>query len=824
MATHEGNGARPRPLRRWWRPVAALWAGVLLSTWLLAQVGLTGALDAVARREFYALRGGRTGGGSVLFIAIDQTTVREWGPPPWSWARYQALIRPILAGKPRLVAVLEPGPRVLPDSAVPTDLANAVRDNRLVLPPAEAGFRQPGVVLDNRGVVEAIDLGDPQALTGTSITADIMRRLGLPDTGHLAVNFIGPVDALPMLLAHQVASGDIPARTFAGRVVVVGLQGERFTNLVPTPVGPMAPAEVHAHALHAVITGETWRDLGDGVAGLLVVAFAALGIVAPRRARSARRTALFVGGVAVVIVIAAFGAFAWFHVALAPAAPVIAMLLGTSAGLLLERHEAQGGVAELRDHVASRLRQAAAARPGITATVIHERFAETLRTYLELESCFWAELPAGGWHVELRHWHRCSEEQIVEQRRDVRRDPWRLPYGSHRPEWVSGRPFMNEALDQKTLLVPLASFGRLFGFWVINVRASVHVDDKQLRLIEAVSDDVALALEEYRQQGRSAVERNHGGSLPSALVDAVRTVRHDVLMMGHLHGRTRAALDRLPVGVLIATTWGYIEHCNVAMQRFLAAAGVDAPDQLGVAVLLSRVTGVDEVAVRDVLRELAATSHALRLETRVEAAGAPAQVYELVLTRTRLSEGAADDPGPSSLVLTATGRDAQPLVALDWRWSGMGAGARNVVDVAQLVQQTLAELAEAGVWPVAPVVAMRTMSPVVVVAHTQELAEAVRAFSQLDSGPAQLQAAKPRVGIEDSGEDLMIRIDHPSAALPNSDVTALRSASASDAPSHLVALVRARVQIEANRGRVEISSDLARGTTFAIRLLKPGGK
>ena len=71
MATHHP------PLRRWEGPVAALWAGVLLVTWFLAHVGLTGALDAVARRGFYALRGVRTGGASVLFIAIDQNTVRE---------------------------------------------------------------------------------------------------------------------------------------------------------------------------------------------------------------------------------------------------------------------------------------------------------------------------------------------------------------------------------------------------------------------------------------------------------------------------------------------------------------------------------------------------------------------------------------------------------------------------------------------------------------------------------------------------------------------------------------------------------------------------
>ncbi len=804
----------------WLRPIVGLWAGVLIATWLVAQIGVTGAIDAVARREFYAERGTRAGGASVLLIAIDHDTVRDWGPPPWPWTRYQALIDPILAGGPRLIAVLEPGPRVLPDANVPAELAAAVTAGRLVLPPAEAGFRQPAVVLDKRGVVEAIDLGDPSSISGRSMTADVVRRLGFDRTGQLPVNFIGSVDTLPTLLAHQVARGDVPPETFARRIIVIGLKGDRFTNLVPTPVGPMAPAEIHAHALHALIEGAIWREPGVLVRCLLVAVIAALGLAGPRRARTARRAVVLVAIVAAVIVAGSFVAFAWFHLALDLGAPVIALALAVLAGLLLERQEAQGGVAELRDHVAHRLRHTAASRPGVSQAVIHERFAEALRTHIKLQSCLWAELPPGTWHVVLQHWHGCAEAQVLEQRRDVRRDPWRLPFGSHRPEWTN-RPFMSEELDLTTLLVPVAAFGRLFGFWIVNVRDGTPVTDEQLRQIEALSDDVALALEEYRQQGRSMVERDQD-HLPSALVDAVRTVRHDALMMGHLHGRSRAVLDRLPVGVLIATTWGYVEHCNLAMQRFLAAAGVDAPERLGVAVLLARVTGVEVAAVHDVLRELATSGHALRLETRITSASAPPQIYELVLTQAQLSDGAADEQGRSSLMLTATARDERPLVALDWRWSGLGAGSRNVVDVAQLVAQTLRELQEAGVWPVAPVVSVRTTSAIAVVTRGEDVAEAVRAIAQLASGDAAGPSVKPRIGIEDGGDALTVRIDHATQALLQSDVAMLLSATLEDAPAHLAPLIRARLQIEANRGRVEITSDLARGTTFAIRLPKPG--
>src|SRR5258706_8536205 len=90
----------------WLRPAALVLAIAVAVTWLLAQAGVTGAIDGVARRIFYAERGVRAGGARVLFVAIDEDTAREWGPPPWPWSRYQAVIGAALQGRPRLVAVL----------------------------------------------------------------------------------------------------------------------------------------------------------------------------------------------------------------------------------------------------------------------------------------------------------------------------------------------------------------------------------------------------------------------------------------------------------------------------------------------------------------------------------------------------------------------------------------------------------------------------------------------------------------------------------------------------------------------------------------------
>lgn len=796
----------------WVRSVIVVWVLVVIATGIAAQVGVADAVSVVARRIFYAERGTRPGGARVMFVAIDEATAQDWGAPPWPWSRYQALIGRILDGKPRLVAVLESGTRILQGAEMPSELRAAVTSGRLLLPPAQVGFHQPAVVLEPNGVVEAIDLGDPDATDGISITRDVLDRLGHSAHGRLPVNFIGAPETLPTLLAHYVARGEVPASTFTDRVVVIGLRGEGFTNEVPTPVGQMAPAAVHAHALHAVVLNATWRESSAATVALVCV-LAAIGVVVPRRARNAHRAGAILVGTGAVLVVIGYLAFAKAHTLIGMGEALIALVVGGTCGLLLERRDALRGVAEMHSQVAQRLVQAVASRPEVTPDMIQDRFAEALRAHLELSSCAWAELPVGGWHLQVKRWYGdATNDHIHERRRDVRRDPWRLPYGSHRPEW-SNRTFMREDLELDTLLVPVSSFGRLLGFWIVNVPVGSEVSDAQLRAIESISDDAAFALDEQRlERGIGASWRDY---LPGALPDAVRAANHDALALSRMQGRTQAALERLPVGVLTATSWGFIESCNRAMKRFLDAAGVDAPERVGLVALLGRVTGVEEAAVRSVVRELFTTGTPLRLETRVGAPGAPAQIYELVLSRSKV------DDGPASLVLTASERNERPLTALDWRWSGGGPGARYVVDMAAIVRDALAALTAKGAWTTPPAVELRAASTVVV-ARGDELTHAMVAMLGNAAGP---DASDGRVLIEDTNHEIKISIAQPAVSIPNGDLAAVateRPDALSPQLAHLIPLARARAEIESNRGRVEFTSSLVGGTTIAIFLPKPG--
>ncbi|HWN70482.1 MAG TPA: CHASE2 domain-containing protein, partial [Haliangium sp.] len=125
--------------------MALVLAGVMLVMSFVYWVGFGTVGNSHLRSLYYAIRGSHAVSESVVFVAMDEHTGDAWGPPPWSWQRYEDMLAAILAANPRVVAVLEPGPRVLP-AAEPhfhPPLAQAIANGRLILPPMAPGLGQP---------------------------------------------------------------------------------------------------------------------------------------------------------------------------------------------------------------------------------------------------------------------------------------------------------------------------------------------------------------------------------------------------------------------------------------------------------------------------------------------------------------------------------------------------------------------------------------------------------------------------------------------------------------------------------------------------------
>ena len=106
------------------------------------------------------------------------------------------------------------------------------------------------------------------------------------DRGRSWIDFAGPAGTVPQVSFASVLHGEVPARTFAGKTVVVGATASNLQDVHATPVGGsglMSGPELTANAIATAERGFPLRSSGSFVAILLIVVFGALSPVAGLR-------------------------------------------------------------------------------------------------------------------------------------------------------------------------------------------------------------------------------------------------------------------------------------------------------------------------------------------------------------------------------------------------------------------------------------------------------------------------------------------------------------------------------------------------------------
>jgi CHASE2 domain-containing sensor protein len=197
---------------------------------------LCGGLSAAADRDLHAgyarLLAGESRTQAALLVAIDDATLAEWGAPPWAPARIDPLARAIEAGAPRLV--------IWPEGQAAS--AEQIGD------PDYRGA-------EGRAGVDPLLGPALQRVAEPEFPARALARLGLPARDEpLPTRYVAH---LPVVAAHRVAAGEIPAGTFSDRLVIVG-RTDAATATIATPLGLLSPAQVEAHALLGALDGEVW--------------------------------------------------------------------------------------------------------------------------------------------------------------------------------------------------------------------------------------------------------------------------------------------------------------------------------------------------------------------------------------------------------------------------------------------------------------------------------------------------------------------------------------------------------------------------------------
>ncbi|HKA88844.1 MAG TPA: CHASE2 domain-containing protein [Haliangiales bacterium] len=582
---------------RAWRTRAIVAAGklalVLVVLAVVEVLGLTAALDATLVRGYYALRGVRHTDQRVVVVGFDDESLARGAAPPLAAPELATLLAAIHKDRPAVVAAADPAWRLFRGEPPDRVLAGA--------PPA---FDAPG-----GGGVTGLWLERDASVVSRALAA-----AGLP-TGRprLPINYVG-AEGLPMLPAHRVARGELPAGTFAGRIVLLGVVA-RDAAVAATPVGRMTPAEIQAHALSGAADGVAWAQLPGALRWLFTsIVGAALLVLLPRVDET--RGLVLAGGAAVGILLVDYVGFATGWLLLGAAAPLGAVALTPLVHGIAERRLLRRRLGDVRRDI--RLRSelhSLRADGGEDDRRFWMRVAELARLYIDCRSSIVAELPADRWHLSLRVIAGASIGEIREKRRDVRRGSYRTAHLTLNPVWQDD--FMSRRRGEKTLLVPLVSGSTLVGFWILNFPADAFIDPPHLKLIAGLAREIALAIVARRRRVAAAPEDRLARLLGegrllgevAAIADALREVGAD-------NKRLVGLLDAAPAGVCVASLWGELRYANAALRAIAVEEGLGQLDERNVADVLLALTPLAKDEVDDALRKLVREGSDLSLAGR----------------------------------------------------------------------------------------------------------------------------------------------------------------------------------------------------------------
>jgi hypothetical protein len=551
----------------------------LALVWIIFDVtGFGAASDDLLRKQFYAMRGDRPTKQRVILVAIDPATVSAWGPPPWRADRTTTLFKAIDAGLPRAVGIAGDPRLVMGSEPVPA-----------------------GVMFDSGPI------GDPAArmLAAAKLSLDT----------DAVTNYVGK-RGLPTLSAGQVASGEIPSATFAGKLVVVGVTAKPYAPLVMTPIGTLTAAQEQAQALASLADGAGWSVVPGWLRLLVIVMMAIVAMIASRRAETmwalAITTALSAAMIVVDYLLFASG------IALFGATGALAVTwIALGFERLRERRMIRQLVGEIGMWTRQRLALAAMRVDVSDEQAYWHRVAQLARLYLECTSTIVAELPRGRMRLELRAIHGTTANQIADRELDVRKNPFRTAHMLHTHVWHDG--FIAGGATS-TLIVPLVVRGKTIGFWLLNFQGMPrdHLKAAQLDLVRTLALELGLAMDRRKQQTAVAraglVERLIGGGpLASELGEIQKHVRwqtqhqQDLLALG----------ESMPFGVFVATLWGEIRYMNTAMKQLCASEGLDPSDTAhSLPDVLCKLTSMRSDEIHDHLRRLVQELAELHLRGR----------------------------------------------------------------------------------------------------------------------------------------------------------------------------------------------------------------
>lgn len=757
---------------------------VLFMQW----IGLDEGVDSRLRELFYKLRGERSSQKRVLLVEVDDASINRLGPLPWPQEHYVDLSRQIHFGNPRAIAFVEPSAMVWARDTEDRDTAL----EGILMPPVHPSRTDEPRYLGTERKVASLPL--KTSLGAPTLFARLIREVGLslPDAERLPINYLGPGVQAPVLSAVSVIDGNISPQAFNDKIVLVGRAHTETAMSLPTPVGAMTLAEIHAHALLAVDDGVTWWQPASEWIWLFIAFYAAvLMLVMYRRTVRTLFTTLSVCTLGPVV--AGYVGFASGAFLVSVADSMLTALAAFAVAFVVSEADGRVRLASLAHEVTRSVTS-----DGPSDDRFWLRVSRLAELYTDAESSMLAEVTPATAELEIHALTGAGAKDIVEKNRNVRNPPFRQAYNTKLLDTVDG--FMGKELGLHTVLVPLIIKREVIGFWILNFKDSYTLETDAESLITLLAEQIAHSLARRREgsagRARRGVSATQSRDTLTATVDHVDRGMRNILLERRL---TSSMLEDMPVGMVTAAPWLDIELTNHKMQEILGDANIKLAELDDLAGLLVRLTGKDRTDVDDQIRRVVET------KSKVTFTIADSE-YAFTLNWVHAANRDGGTPLARLLLTASQGADDSDEHSTE-------AGA---FDVRPVIMQAL------NLMRVAPDIPDRTVridlvDPMPRARGNPQTTQAALLTMLRDTALHGSPEMPCTLAVECEEDQIIITVSDPTYSIPASAVEALlrQSGQSDDTQSSLAAIQR---RLQDHNGHIEVDSFYGSGIVFRLQL------
>ncbi|MDH3281231.1 MAG: CHASE2 domain-containing protein, partial [Gammaproteobacteria bacterium] len=486
---------------------------------------------------------------------------------------------------------------------------------------------------------------------------------GLPDADYF-VNFLGGLDRLPQVSLKRLLAGGLIPELVHNRSVVVGLNQEVGLHTPITSGDTMMSLPVYqAYALDTLIEGRWIRTTPLWVTALMLGWVTLISVVAYQW--TGVRLASWLTGLLIAIYVAS----AWLLLSYAWVWPPLMELLIVQAVcfLLITRHRTLANEQSFRQillETSTRLKERVITRDFYEVDDPWPQLIRFVQNILDLDRSIFMERVPNKTFVRVGAGYQCTEDDIHEQRRDYRREPYSTAIAENRPIPLT-RAYLEVREHEDQYLVPLGYGNEILGFWAFGIEtAKAHAMPRFLAVADQFSAEIGRLLFQRSRwqasrQSESAVLTNYlrlqGGAIAGGPFS--ETVHQLVRRMEALEW----IINGVETPIAAYDIFGQIMHINEAMSTLLGEHEVRFYD-MGALDLLAALSAKDPDYSRSVFQHVALGGEPISLIASLGGEDERFLLHIAPLARARGGdEGSGDSVERQGMIFQLT--DISPLQA-----------------------------------------------------------------------------------------------------------------------------------------------------------------